>query len=321
MGLPQNRIFLTGASGFVGSHLNKYLQEAGFKVRELRRLQIGQKPGVGDLVHFDGFESEFDLRQPLMGCDVVIHCAGMAHSMDYVLADYRCVNVSATLALAKQASDAGVKRFVYVSTIKVNGENSRLDHPFADSDTPAAIDPYSVSKLEAELALRQLSKETGLEIVIVRPPLVYGPGVKGNFRSLLSLAGSGLPLPLGAVCNKRSLIYVGNLVEFMALCATHPAARNQIFLVSDGHDISTAELLRHLRKEMHMTARLFPVPSVVLSLVGRLLGKSALIERLCGSLQVDCSKAMSMLGWHPSYSVDVGLKATVGDYLTQRGNP
>jgi nucleoside-diphosphate-sugar epimerase len=224
------------------------------------------------------------------------------------LAAFRAVNVEGTLNLARQAAAGGVKRFVFVSSVKVNGEETELDQPFNEDDEPCPIDPYGISKMEAEQGLRQLSADTGMEVVIIRPPLVYGPGVKANFAALIRAVQRGWPLPLGALYNQRSLVALDNLVDFIVTCITHPQAANQTFLVSDGQDRSTTELLRSMAQAARVPARLLPVPVWALQAGASLLGKGDSVQRLCGNLQVDISKARNLLGWVPPVSVEEGLR-------------
>jgi nucleoside-diphosphate-sugar epimerase len=243
---------------------------------------------------------------------VVIHTAARAHIMkDEVpdpLAEYRKVNVDGTLNLARQAAEAGVRRFVFISSIKVNGEQTPVNQPFTAEDASAPEDAYGVSKMEAEQGLQALAAETGMEVVIIRPPLVYGPGVKGNFASMIKLVEKGLPLPLGAIHNKRSLVALDNLVGLIITCIDHPAAANQAFLAGDGEDRSTTELLQGVARAMGKPSRLVPVPAGLLMFGATVLGKKAMAQRLLGSLQVDISKARNLLGWQPPLSVEEGLK-------------
>jgi nucleoside-diphosphate-sugar epimerase len=248
----------------------------------------------------------------LVNQEVVIHTAARAHIMkDEVsdpLAEYRKVNVDGTLNLARQASEAGVRRFVFISSIKVNGEQTPLHQPFTPEDAPAPEDAYGISKMEAEQGLRELATETGMEVIIIRSPLVYGLGAKGNFASMTKLVGKGLPLPLGAVHNQRSLVALDNLVDLIITCIEHPSAVNQTFLVSDGEDISTTQLLQGVAQAMGKPSRLIPVPASLLQLAATLLGKKAVSQRLLGSLQVDISHTQKRLDWTPPFSVKQGLQ-------------
>jgi nucleoside-diphosphate-sugar epimerase len=224
------------------------------------------------------------------------------------LAAFRLVNVLGTLNLARQAAAAGVKRFVFLSSVKVNGECTLPGQAFTESDAPNPQDAYGISKHEAEQDLRQLAADTGMEVVIIRPPLVYGPGVKANFASLMRAVQRGWPLPLGAVRNQRSLVALANLVDFIVTCTIHPQAANQTFLVSDGHDLSTADLVRGLARAAGVPARLIPVPVWVLQAGATLVGKGESVQRLVGNLQVDISKARTLLGWRPPITVEEGLQ-------------
>ncbi|HCF2998758.1 TPA: NAD-dependent epimerase/dehydratase family protein, partial [Pseudomonas aeruginosa] len=234
------------------------------------------------------------------------------------LAEFRKVNVEGTLNLARQAAAAGVKRFVFVSSIKVNGESTTADSPFKPDDVPAPSDPYGISKLEAEIGLRQVCEEAGMEYAIVRPVLVYGPGVKANFLNMMKWLDKGIPLPLGAIKNRRSLVSLTNLMDMLITVASHPAAANQVFLVSDGEDLSTTGLLRRMAAAMGKRANLLPVPESLLKTAALLLGKKSVGQRLCGSLQVDISKNKQLLDWNPPLSVDQGLQRVAEYYLEYR---
>jgi nucleoside-diphosphate-sugar epimerase len=253
-----------------------------------------------------------DWSAALAGVDCVIHCAARAHVMHETEADalaaYRPMNVSGTQRLAEQAATLGVRRLVYLSSIKVNGEQTAFGAPFLFSDAPAPEDPYGVSKWEAEQALLAVSVQTGLEVVVVRPPLVYGPRVKGNLLRLLRWVARGVPLPLGAAHNQRSLVGLSNLVDLLLRCAEHPAAAGQTFLASDGHDLSTPQLIRLMAESMNRPARLLPVPVALLQAGGSLLGKRGEIDRLVGSLQVDSGYTQAQLGWTPPVSVEDGVR-------------
>ena len=253
-----------------------------------------------------------DWRKALAGCQVVVHLAARVHVMTDTaknpLDEFRQVNVKGTLNLARQAAAAGVRRFVFVSSIKVNGEATEPGHPFTAEDTPAPLDAYGISKMEAEQGLREISAQTGMEVVIIRPPLVYGPGVKANFAAMMRWLARGVPLPLGAIHNQRSLVALDNLVDLIVTCIAHPAAANQTFLVSDGQDVSTTELLRRMGRAMKRPARLMPVPAGLLEWTAALVGKRDVAQRLCGSLQVDIQKTRQLLGWNPPLTLDQGLK-------------
>jgi len=253
------------------------------------------------------------------GADAVVHLAARVHVMRDTTADplteFRRVNMAATENLARQAARAGVRRFVYLSSVKVNGEETSPGHPFTEMDVPLPMDPYGVSKHEAELALRDVARKTGLEVVIIRPPLVYGPGVKANFRHMMRWLSSGLPLPLGAIDNRRSLVGLDNLVDLIVRCVNHPSAPNETFLVSDGEDLSTTQLLRRLAKALGHPDRLIPIPASVLELGFRMFNKGDIAQRLCGSLQVDISHARKLLNWRPPLSVDECLRGAALDYL------
>jgi lipopolysaccharide/colanic/teichoic acid biosynthesis glycosyltransferase/nucleoside-diphosphate-sugar epimerase len=261
-------------------------------------------------------DGETDWTDALICVDVVTHLAARVHMMKDKAADplavFRTINVDGTLNLARQAAAAMVKRFVFISSVKVNGEATLPGRPFAADDIPAPLDPYGVSKMEAEQGLRQIAAETGMEVVIIRPPLVYGPVVKANFAALMRAVQRGWPLPLGAVHNQRSLVALDNLVDFIVSCMTHPQAANQTFLVSDGQDMSTTELVRGLASAAGVPARLLPVPVWALQAGAALLGKRDAVQRLCGNLQVDMSKARSLLGWLPPVSVEEGLRRVMG---------
>lgn len=305
------KLLVTGANGFVGGALCAALCRQGHVVRaavrtaaygDLQRAVIGE---INDMT---------DWGAALRDVDVVIHLAARVHVMQDdsadPLAEFRKVNVAGSENLARQAAQAGVKRLVYVSSIKVNGEETQGGDKFSELDAPLPQDPYGVSKWESEQALHRVALETGLEIVIVRPPLVYGAGVKGNFAQMLKVLARGFPLPLASVVNLRSLVYVGNLADALIVCATHPHATGQTYLVSDGEDISTPDLLRQLGAAMEHPARLFPCPAVLLKLAGRLTGRAEQIDRLLGSLQVDSGKIRRELGWTPPYTLSQGLQLT-----------
>ncbi|MBD7978568.1 UDP-glucose 4-epimerase family protein [Serpens gallinarum] len=305
------KVFLTGATGFVGQELAKKVIAAGHVLfAAIRQANVSLHEDIKTFV-VDDIVSQC-WGEALAGKEVVIHCAARAHVMNDEstdpLAVFRKVNVDGTLNLARQAAEAGVKRFIFISSIKVNGEETECGKPYAADDTPAPIDPYGISKLEAEQGLLALAAETGMEVTIIRPVLVYGPGVKGNFASMINLVEKGIPLPLGSIHNKRSLVGIDNLVDLIIRCIDHPAAANQVFLAGDGEDLSTTQLLRSVAKAMGRPARLIPVSTGLLQFGATLLGKKAMAQRLLGSLQVDISKTRELLGWTPPVSVEEGLK-------------
>jgi nucleoside-diphosphate-sugar epimerase len=307
------KLLLTGATGFVGAALLRALVRGGvYEVRALTRSDAVKLVCPVEQVDVTGDWRTADFGRALIGVSVLVHLAARVHVMQDAASDpmvaFRAVNVDATLNLAKQAAAAGVKRFVFMSSVKVNGEATQAGEPFLADAAAAPQDAYGISKMEAEQGLLQIAAQTGLEVVIIRPPLVYGPGVKGNFAALMRALQRGLPLPLRSVHNQRSLVGLENLVDFIMTCTSHPKAANQTFLVSDGADISTPDLIRKMAEMAGIPARLWPLPVWLLHTGARLLGKGAAVERLCGNLQVDISKAKSLLGWTPPMSVDEGLK-------------
>lgn len=316
----KNCILLTGSTGFVGSALLAELKKLP-DFRVVAAVRSAASPASDDVVVVGNIDGTTDYSAALNGVDVVVHAAARAHIMrDEVadpLAEYRKVNVEGTLNLAKQAVAAGVKRFVYISSIKVNGESTTGLSAFTEADSAKPEDPYGVSKYEAEQGLRLLAQETGLEVVIIRPPLVYGPGVKANFLSLVKLSATRVPLPFGSVNNHRSMVYVGNLVSFIIHCIRHPAAANETFLVSDVEDVSLRNLVTYIRLCFGRSPRLLPVPVGLFKLAGALTGKRGMVDRLVGDLQVDSSKARSLLGWVPPYTVEQGIAATVADFMSK----
>ena len=305
-------VLLTGASGFVGKAVLKTAQQRSLKIRPVFRSMDSAK-GHPEAVLVSGLDGSADWSQALKGVDVVIHAAARAHIMREEaldpLAEYRRVNVEGTLNLARQAAAAGVRRFVFISSVKVNGEATAPGRPFIADDAPAPEDAYGLSKAEAEAQLKQVAQEMGMEVTIIRPPLIYGPGVKGNFASLISWVRRGLPLPLGGVThNRRSLVGLDNLVDLIMVCVVHPKASNQTFLIADGEDLSTTELLRKIGKALGRPARLLWVPAGLITFVAGMLGKKTISERLVGSLQVDIHKTCELLDWKPSVAVDEGLR-------------
>lgn len=312
MSSNQQRILLTGATGFVGTAIQQRIIADGQYDLTIAARRAISPLSAACVVQVTELTAEVDWAEALQGVSLVIHAAARAHIMkDEVtdpLAEYRKVNVEGTLNLARQAAAAGVKRFVFISSIKVNGEQTPLGKPFVANDAVAPEDAYGISKWEAEQSLQQLAAETGMEVVIIRPPLVYGPSVKGNFANMIKLVEKGLPLPLGAIHNQRSLVALDNLVDLIIICIDHPAAANQVFLAGDGEDVSTTELLRGVAKAMGKPSRLIPVPAGLLQLGATMLGKKAVAQRLLGSLQVDITKAQQLLGWTPPLTVEQGLQ-------------
>ena len=311
-------VLVTGATGFVGKALIDSLVERGeVVVAAVRDPQARLNPHV-TVSCITSLDEQTDWRSSLEGVQVVVHLAARVHVMADTESDpltaFRKVNVEGTLNLARQAAAAGVKRFVFVSSIKVNGEGTAPGQPYRADDTPAPIDPYGISKMEAEQGLLLLAGDTGMQVVIIRPVLVYGPGVKANFLSMMRWLDKGVPLPFGAIDNRRSLVALANLVDLIVTCMTHPAAANQTFLVSDGEDLSTTQLLRRMSQALGKKARLLPIPSALLARTANLLGKRALSQRLCGSLQVDIEKNRSLLGWTPVVSVDDALAFAARHY-------
>lgn len=310
------KILITGASGFVGEALVfKLLVDKKFRpvaaVRGASRLH-----GLCPVVPFDLTDAQ--TLPVLTDIDVVIHAAARVHVMSETatdaLTEFRKVNVEGSLMLAQRAADAGVKRFIFISSIKVNGESTATGKPFKSDDTPNPSGPYGVSKHEAEELLKKLGKDAGMEVVIIRPPLVYGPGVKANFLSILNALSKGVPLPLGAVCNQRSLVAIDNLVSLIVTCIDHPAAANQTFLVSDGQDLSTPQLMRNIARALGKPARLLPLPVWLLTLAASVLGKRPEVRRICGSLQVDIDKNRELLGWTPPVNMEKALRQTARYY-------
>lgn len=312
---------LTGTTGFIGTALAQHLYRQTHPViAAVRRItdtlpsSIQQIP-IGDLLPDTAWSATLE------GVDTVVHLAARNHVMRDNAADslaaYRETNTVATLNLAQQAAAVGVKRFIFLSSIKVNGEQTFPNQPFtANIDNPPT-DPYAASKWEAEQGLKKISQQTGLEVVIIRPPLVYGAGVKGNFRSMMGWLYKGIPLPLGSIHNQRSLVALPNLIDLITTCIDHPAAANQTFLVCDGEDLSTTDLLRRLASAMGKPARLLPIPQKLLETGLSLLGKPGIARRLCGNLQIDMTHTCQTLGWQPPISVDAALHQTADTYLAQ----
>lgn len=314
----KTQILITGATGFLGSSLGKtlfltkrYSLNASIRKSAIDISWAQEIHNCPDLLNISD-----DIVE---GIDVVIHCAARVHVMDDTssnpLDEFRKVNVDGSINLAKIAAKSGVRRFIFISSIKVNGEGTEDSRAYKADDMLAPQDPYGISKMEAEEGLKQVATETGMELVIIRPVLVYGPGVKANFLSMMRWLYKGVPLPLGAIHNKRSLVALDNLIDLIKVCIDHPAAANQVFIAADGEDLSTTELLRRMANALGTRARLLPVSQGLLIAFAAALGKKPIAQRLCGSLQVDISKAQKLLDWTPPLSVDEGLQLVANSYL------
>jgi nucleoside-diphosphate-sugar epimerase len=305
------RVLVTGATGFVGTALvDRLVRDSLVTVRAVVRGKAEDLPASVERIVAD-IDAGWNWHDGLAGVNTIVHLAARVHVMRDQAADplteYRRVNVAGTLNLARQAARTGVHRFVALSSVKVNGESGN----YSESDQPAPEDPYGISKLEAEVGLRAIAAATSMEVVIIRAPLVYGPRVRANFETLIRAVARGVPLPLGAARNRRSFVGIDNLVDFIMTCMTHPAAANETFFVSDGEDLSTADLVRRLARAMGRPARLIPISSPVLSAAAALSGRRDLARRLLGSLCVDITKARQRLDWVPPVSVDEGLRRAV----------
>ncbi|OOG44805.1 hypothetical protein B0B52_06120 [Polaromonas sp. A23] len=313
-------MLVTGANGFVGQAVCASLPCRGYSVIGAVR---GKTPAAAapslQYLKMDDIDERTNWAAALSGIDSVVHLAARVHFMQETaadpLAEFQRVNVALALNLARQAAAAGVRRFVFISSIKVNGETTPIGQPFTAEDTPRPLDAYGVSKLEAEQALQELARQTGMQVVIIRPVLVYGPGVKANFHEMMRWLLKGIPLPLGSLENRRSLVALDNLVDLIARCLSHPAAANQIFLVSDGEDMTMTELLQRTAAAFDKPARLLPIPMFGLQMAGRLLGRESVIQRLCDTLQVDISKTRHVLDWEPPVSADIALRRAAQQFL------
>jgi nucleoside-diphosphate-sugar epimerase len=316
-------VLITGASGFVGAAVAARLVQLGCPTTRaaVRRAYTQLPLGVEGCV-VTTLAADTDWTSALAGIDSVVHAAARVHVMRESatdpLAAFRRVNVEGTLNLARQAAQAGVRRFVFISSIKVNGEVTEPGRPFRADDEPDPQDDYGVSKLEAEVGLRALAEATGMEVVIIRPVLVYGPGVRANFQALLRLVNNGVPLPFGKTANRRSLVALDNLADLVCTCLEHPAAANQTFLVSDGEAVSTAGLVRAMATALGKKPRLLDVPLPWMSRVAQALGQGAVTQRLFDSLEVDIDKNRQLLGWQPSTRMADALAATARPYVEAR---
>ena len=307
-------VLISGANGFIGRAACAEFQRQGFRVRgAVRSPQPSQQSAAVNYIAMGSLDAQTNWAGAMGGVDCVLHLAGRVHVMNDQSHDslekFRHSNVKATANLARQAAAAGVRRFIFISSVKVNGESTEVGQPFTASDVPEPKDPYGVSKHEAENLLRQISTETGMEVVIIRPPLVYGPSVKANFEAMMRWLCTGIPLPLAAVKNnRRSMVALDNLVDLLVTCVHHPAAANETFLVTDDEDLSTADLLTRMSHALGRPVRLFYVPLTLLKLMLTLRNRVGIYQRLCNSLQLDMTKTQQLLGWTPPISVDEGLR-------------
>ena len=309
-------ILVTGANGFIGKALSQRLKDSGFNLR----VAVRQKD-IKFVLDFEEAEVGYiglgtDWTQALAGIDIVIHLAGRAHITSKSESDsldvFRKVNTLGTERLARMSAKAGVKRFIFISSVKVNGEGSLKR--YTEVDNPDPQDTYGISKREAEDVLRIIAADTGMEVVILRLPLVYGPGVKANFKNLIKISTMALPLPLKSINNQRSFIYLGNLVDAISLCIRHPLAANQTFLVSDGEDVSTLDLIKIIANAAGKKLRLFALPQSILRILFKIVGKEKELEKLTGTLLIDSSKIRNVLGWRPPFTLEQGIKETVKNY-------
>lgn len=316
------RILVTGANGFVGAYLIPKLRNYGYEcVGTVRHVDNNSKNNPADYISIGDIGPDTDWDEALSGIDTVVHLAARVHLLSDAapnpLDDYRKVNVHGTEHLAEQSIRHGVRRFVYASSIKVNGE-ATVSRQFREDDSPAPVDPYGISKLEAEQRLREMTNNSDMDVVIIRPPLVYGPGVGGNFMRLLELVERRLPLPFASVDNARSMVSLENLTDFLMICLEHPNASGQTFMVSDGMDWSTPELIRAIGRAMGFKTPLFPFPVALFGVLGRVTGQRDAVNRLCQSLQVDISKSHRLLDWRPHQAPEDAIQQTVDWYLSHR---
>jgi nucleoside-diphosphate-sugar epimerase len=315
------KILITGATGFVGSALVSLLKKQGHQL-----VLVGHHVSAHETaeIHAVNLEDQIDWQPLLHGCDVVVHLAARVHVMkeniENATEKYYQVNVEATQQLAEQALKAGVKRFVYLSSLKVNGEFNANGRAFDEGDAPNPVGPYAQSKHKAEQILFELAKNSALEVTVIRPPLVYGPNVRANFYSLLSIVYKQIPLPLAQIKNLRSYVYVENLVDFIEKCLEHPQAVNQCFFVSDSKELTTTQLIRACADALGVKTRLFYFPQGLLRLVCKLFRKDDFYQRLCGDLTVNINKANRLLGWKPPYTVEAGLFATAAAFKHKNTN-
>ena len=318
------KVLLTGSTGFVGAAVLATLKELP-EIQVVATIRKAKAEIDRNTVVVGDIDGDTDFSAALTDTDIVIHCAARAHIMhDDVaapMAEYRRVNVTGTMNLARQAARYGVKRFIFISSIKVNGESTTRQPKFTAFDIPAPLDAYGQSKAEAEQALLELSRETNMDVVIIRPTLVYGPAVKANFASLFSIVSRGIPLPFACICNnKRSLVSVTNLVDLIITCIDHPKAVNQIFLVSDDYDVSTSEMVREMATALGKPTWQIPVPVWLYGFAGRLFSKPGIVNRLTGSLQVDITHTKETLDWVPKETMQEGFKQTAIAFLQSKSS-
>lgn len=310
------KVLVTGGTGFIGRNLCAFLKEKGYFVRAAIRSNLRDVSGVDEFIQVGDINESTDWRQALARVDAVVHLAARVHIMHEVAADhlesFRKINVLGTEHLARMAAKAGVKRFIFISSIKVNGEGAA--RPYTEDDHPEPQDAYGISKREAEDVLAGLAAETGLQIVILRLPLVYGPGVKANFKNLIKLASSSLPLPLKNINNRRSFLYLYNLVDVIITCISHPKAAGETFLVSDGQDVSTPDLIEMIACAMNKKTILFSFHPNILKALCKIIGKSEELEKFTGSLLIDSSKIRNLLRWKPPFTIEEGIRETVKKY-------
>ena len=317
-----HRILITGSTGFVGQELCKRLISEKYLIREIVRSSLKKKEELRDVYNVGEINRDTNWSAALKNVNCVIHCAGIAHNINENKSDfldqYRKINVEGTRNLAEQSAKAGVKRIIFLSSIKVNGEETKFSSRFRHDDVPKPRGSYAISKWEAEKALKEVSKKYGLELVIIRPPLIYGPNVKGNFLRLMNIANRRIPFPISKINNLRSFVSLDNLVDLICCCINHPSAPGKVFLVSDDNDISTPELIKKLGHAMGKPQHLISIPLFILKFICKVIGKSSELNRLLGNCQVDCKNTYEVLNWRPYMNIDEGILKTVKYYLSQK---